>query len=275
MTTPQWRQATITFGNPDTAVQIAMDHLAPILTEAETRGLITCWFYVRKGDWRLRYLPTADTPTDSPTKRHMTTRLDQLVHDDVLHRAVAGIYEPEVHAFGGPQAMDTAHQLWHHDSRHLLTRSAATATRDREVSIMLCATMMRAAGLDWYEQGDVWACVADHRDPPALALAESLQQPTHRLLTVDPADLTRKDAPLAGCHEQFDAYTHAGQALRELNQRGRLHRGLRATLAHHVIFAWNRRSIPGAYQAALATAAKTVVFGPDPTACPSTPRGDS
>lgn len=275
MTTPQWHQATITFGDPDTAEQAAIDHLAPILTEAETSGLITCWFYVRKGDWRLRYLPTAYTPTDTPAKRHMTTRLDQLIHDGLLRGAVAGIYEPEVHAFGGPQAMDTAHRLWHHDSRHLLTRGPATGRRDREVSIMLCATMMRAAGLDWYEQGDVWARVGDHRDPPALALAESLQQPTQRLLTVDPDDLTRKDAPLAGCHEQFDAYAVAGRALRDLHQHGQLRRGLRATLAHHVIFAWNRRSIPGLHQAALATAAKTVIFGPDPTACPSTPQGGS
>jgi thiopeptide-type bacteriocin biosynthesis protein len=272
MTSPEWRQITITFPDSPAADQVAITHLAPILTEAETRQLITAWFYVRKETWRLRYLPASTT---AEADHYLTGQLARLRHDRHINAAVPGIYEPETHAFGGTTAMDAAHQLWHHDSRHLLTRSPATASRDREVSIMLCASMMRGAGLDWYEQGDVWARVADHRDPPALALAESLQQPTYRLLIVDPANLTRKDAPLAGCHEQFDAYAVAGQALRELNQRGQLHRGLRATLAHHVIFAWNRRSIPGAYQAALATAAKTVIFGPDPTARHSTPRGDS
>jgi len=54
-----------------------------------------------------------------------------------------------------------------------------------------------------------------------------------------------------------------------------LRRGLRATLAHHVIFAWNRRSIPGQHQAALAAAAKTVIFGADPTINPPAPGGDS
>jgi hypothetical protein len=36
-------------------------------------------------------------------------------------------------------------------------------------------------------------------------------------------------------------------------------------LAHHSLFAWNRIGLPYATQAALAAAAKTVVFGPDPT----------
>ena len=30
----------------------------------------------------------------------------------------------------------------------------------REISLMLCSVLMRAAGQDWYEQGDVWARVA-------------------------------------------------------------------------------------------------------------------
>jgi hypothetical protein len=41
--------------------------------------------------------------------------------------------------------------------------------------------------------------------------------------------------------------------------------GLRDVLAHHVIFAWNRLGLPSATQVVLAAAAKTAVFGPDPT----------
>jgi len=260
MNTPQWQQTTIAFADPRTSDQVAVDHLAPILTAAETSGLVTCWFYVRKGDWRLRYLPAMDTATE----RDVTGQLQQLAHAGILRGIVDGIYEPEIHAFGGSHAMDVAHQLWHHDSRHLLVRGPDPTARGREISIMLCAAMMRAGGLDWYEQGDVWAQVADHRDPPVPDLVESLQMSVKRLLTADPVGLTRGEAALAGCHDLFAAYSAAGQALRLLHQRGQLRRGLRAVLAHHVMFAWNRRSIPGLHQAALAAAAKTVTFGPDP-----------
>ncbi|MGQ0775693.1 MAG: hypothetical protein ACT4NY_14950 [Pseudonocardiales bacterium] len=47
---------------------------------------------------------------------------------------------------------------------------------------------------------------------------------------------------------------------------GLLHRGLRAILAHHIIFAWNRHGLPYPTQAILANTAKAVVFGRDPTA---------
>jgi thiopeptide-type bacteriocin biosynthesis protein len=262
MTPAQWRQVTITFADPDTAEQVAIAQLGPILAEAEARGLITTWFYMRKGDWRLRYLPA---PGTSAADRYLAGELERLSRTGSTRRPIPGIYEPETHAFGGPKAMGTAHRLWHHDSRHLLSRSSDGHQRHRELSIMLCAAMMRAANLDWYEQGDVWARVADHREPPDQPRVQSLHAAVKRLLTVDPASLTRTGAALAACRTLLEAYDAAGADLGRLNRAGELCRGLRATLAHHVIFAWNRRGIPGQHQAALATAAKTVIFGPDPT----------
>ena len=262
MTAPEWRQVTIAFPDHHAAEQAASTHLAPILAEAEARQLITTWFYIRKGDLRLRYRPATTIDAD----RYLIGELERLTYDGHICGAVPGIYEPETHAFGGPDAMDAAHQLWHYDSHHLLTRSSdRESARQRETSIMLSAVMMRAAALDWYEQGDVWARVADHRDPPKPGSVAALLDAARRLLTVDPASLTRQEGSLAGYQTVIDAYASAGDTLRNLNQTGQLHRGLRATLAHHVIFAWNRRSIPGLQQAALAAAAKTVVFGPDPT----------
>ena len=262
MTPAQWRQVTITFADPDTAEQVAIAQLGPILAEAEARGLITTWFYVRKGDWRLRYLPA---PGTSAADRYLTNQLARLKRSGHIGSTVAGIYEPETHAFGGPKAMGTAHQLWHHDSRHLLTPNSDGHQRHRELSIMLCAAMMRAANLDWYEQGDVWARVADHREPPDQPRVQSLHAAARRLLTVDPGSLTRTGAALAACRTLLEAYGTAGADLGRLNRAGEMRRGLRPTLAHHVIFAWNRLGIPGQHQAALATAAKTVIFGPDPT----------
>lgn len=260
MTAPQWRQVTITFPDPHTAEQTARTHLAPILTDAEQR-LITTWFYVRKGDWRLRYLPTG-----AGTDRYLTTELERLTRDRHIYAAVPGIYEPEANAFGGPEAMHAAHQLWHHDSRHLITdRALLRPERHHEISIMLVAAMLRAAALDWYEQGDVWARVAAHRDSPNPENVGPLLVAVKRLVTVDTASLTTLKGALTGHEDLLETYASTGDVLRRLNQTGRLHRGLRDVLAHHVIFTWNRRSIPGLQQAAIATAAKTVVFGPDPT----------
>jgi thiopeptide-type bacteriocin biosynthesis protein len=257
MTAPAWRQVTITFPDPPTAPQQARRHLAPLLVDAEERRFITTWFYVRKDAWRVRYLPTPDG------SRHVDGELQRLLRGQRIHAAVPGVYEPETHAFGGREAMNAAHQLWHHDSRHLLTHSSEPA-HDREISIILVAAMMRGAGLDWYEQGDVWARVGEHRDPPTSGSTATLDA-VKRLLTVDPADLTGPHGPLADQQALVEAYSCAGNRLRDLHQHGRLHRGLRDILAHHVIFTWNRRSIPGQHQAAIATTARTLIFGPDPT----------
>ena len=163
--------------------------------------------------------------------------------------------------------MRIAHRLWHLDSRHLFTTtpSQPRPTRARELSLLLCAEMLRAAGLDWYEQGDVWARTADHRDPADPGHIRHLLDPVRRLLTVVPASLTHAGAPLALATTWLDAFTTTGKALRRLNDDGHLHRGLRDVLTHHVIFAWNRRGIPEHEQAALASTARTIVFGEDPT----------
>ncbi|MEV6987532.1 thiopeptide-type bacteriocin biosynthesis protein [Sphaerisporangium sp. NPDC051017] len=264
-----WRQINIAFPHLHATEDVAITHVAPVLTEAEARRLITAWFFVRKGAWRLRYLPASTT---SEADAYMIDRLAHLNHVGYLAATIPGRYEPEIHAFGGTLAMEAAHRLWHLDSRHLLTpATGGEPHRTRELSIMLCAAMMRAASLDWYEQGDVWARVAEHRDPPKSTLVDTLQAPVQRLLTVDPASLTHVDAPLATARTWIEGYTTAGATLDRLNQTGQLHRGLRAILAHHVIFVWNRRGIPGLHQAALATAAKTITFGPDPANAILTP----
>lgn len=268
-----WRQLSIAFPDPRTAEATTVAHLVPILAEAEVRRLITAWFVVRKGVWRLRYRPaTATAEADS----YLIDRLSSLQRVGHLVAIVRGVYEPEVRAFGGGPAMDAAHVLWHDDSRHLFSPPAqATPPGHREMSIMLCTAMMRAAGLDWYEQGDVWARVAEHRDPPPPEAVDVLIEPVRRLLTVDPDSLTRQGAPLAVARTWIDGYTTAGATLRRLNDAGQLHRGIRSTLSHHVIFAWNRRGIPSLHQAALACAGRTIVFGPDPATPVPARRGAS
>jgi thiopeptide-type bacteriocin biosynthesis protein len=184
--------------------------------------------------------------------------LGMLTAAGAITRWAPGIYEPETRAFGGKDAMAIAHDLFCADSRHVLDHIRRVGTSYRcEAGVLLTCALMGAAGLDWYEQGEAWQIVAAHRSarrPPSIAEAAAVRRLlTYRAITsaLDPGWPA--------------AFSHAGSALRDVARSGRLTRGLRAVLAHHVLFAWNRAAVPTPHQAILAQAAATVIFGPDPT----------
>ncbi|MFF0066494.1 thiopeptide-type bacteriocin biosynthesis protein [Streptomyces sp. NPDC005279] len=264
MNSPTWCQTNVAFPDWERAEIVALAQLAPLLRAAEAEGALTAWFLVRKRPcWRVRYLPAADG------QDRIGQGLDVLIADGYIKGWTEIIYEPEVHAFGGAEAMASAHRLFHRDSRSLIDHLQGDAGRHRrETSLMLCSLLMRCAGLDWYEQGDVWARVGTHRALPPGTERDSLDRlhaAVHRLISVNGEDLMRTGRPLAHAEGSARAYTDAGRELAHLTDSGRLHRGLRDVLAHHVLFAWNRIGLPYATQAALAAAAKIVTFGPDPT----------
>ncbi|RBM04528.1 thiopeptide-type bacteriocin biosynthesis protein [Streptomyces sp. PT12] len=274
MGTP-WRQLNVAFPHWATSEHTALTHLAPCMAAAEAEGLIAAWFFIRKAPcWRIRCQP-ADDPTT--TEKHLLREIGRLKQQGLINALTPVIYEPEVHAFGGPQAMAAAHRLFHLDSHHLLdhlTHNPGDGHR-RELSILLNTAMLRAAGLDWYEQGDVWARVADHRDspePPPADRLSNLQAALRRIMSADITSLTRESATLTVAATWPHAFTTAGRELADLATTGQLHRGLRAVLAHHIIFAWNRLGLPHTAQAILATTAKAVIFGPPDPASPHKPR---
>jgi len=263
MILPAWCQANVVFPAWDSAETVAVSRLAPILRTAEADGLLAGWFIIRKSPcWRVRYLPAGGGAD------RIGQGLDDLVAEGAITAWTEIVYEPEVHAFGGPEAMASAHRLFHHDSRSLLDHlQREGGPQRREISLILCSLLMRSAGLDWYEQGDVWARVGAHRalspgTPPVSG--EQLQAAVQRLISVDGEELMRTGGPLAHLAEWARAYADTGQDLAHLMQLGLLHRGLRDVLAHHVLFAWNRIGLPYPTQATLAYAAKTVIFGSDP-----------
>jgi thiopeptide-type bacteriocin biosynthesis protein len=267
----QWCQVNVRFNDWSTSEGIAVTALAPVLTEAEDAGLISSWFFMRKAPcWRVRFLPR-DESTAQAAASFVHQRLDVLNDKGRITGWVENIYEPETYAFGGPTAMDTAHGLFHQDSRHILAylgsdRAATTGAADqrRELSILLCSILMRAAQQDWHEQGDIWARVAEHRTlPPDIPedRLRDLEPDLRRLMTVDTAKLIQDNGPLAFLTDWADAFTQTGAQLGELATNGTLRRGLRVVLAKHVIFAWNRLGLPHTGQSILANVAKTVVFG--------------
>lgn len=118
---------------------------------------------------------------------------------------------------------------------------------------------LHAAGQDWYEQGDIWQRVAAHRtgehrpgkpSPTTVAAAR-------RLIT---ATADTDHSPLRSTPAWPGAFQHAGRALADLAQHGTLTRGLRAVLAHHLLFTFNRLGVSAEHQNLLAIAAGQVVF---------------
>jgi thiopeptide-type bacteriocin biosynthesis protein len=262
-TSTPWRQVNLWCEDWQAAEQIAVTDLGPRLADAKQAAIITSWWFVRKGaSWRLRYLPAALHDEQA------TAVVEQVMRDLTAHgpvrRWAAAIYEPETFAFGGADAMDLAHDLFHADSRHLLAHlREQPQDHRRELGLLLCSLLMRSAGQDWYEQGDIWARVAARRAtshtprPQPGATAAVL-----RLISA------RAGSPLAAAPTWPAAFCQAGRDLAGLAQHGTLTRGLRAVLAHHVLFAWNRAGIPAPQQAVLAATASAAVFQHEPAASP-------
>jgi protein-L-isoaspartate(D-aspartate) O-methyltransferase len=268
-----WHQYNITFTSRGDGERAAARHLLPALTAAQSSGSLDQWWYIRKRPaWRLRYL--------APPGTGIGVLLDHLTSQRELTGWTRGIYEPETTAFGGPDALPAAHLLFHHDSRHILARAAAPpaipALGKRETAIVLCTAMLRGADLDWYEQADVWDKVARLR-AGAGALpagqATQLRPAMHRLLTISIRSLDGGPSPAhPGASDWIGAFEQAGQALADLARTGALRRGVRAVLAHHVIFHANRAGLPVRDQSILATLAAATMFStfPGPAFLPDT-----
>lgn len=271
-TNPAWAQVAVQFDDYTAAEYLGVTHLRPMMASAEKAGLITSWWFVRKAPyWRLRWLPAKHTEQDTRIFVHQS--LDALRSTGHIAAWVETIYEPEIHAFGGDAAMDVAHRLFHHDSRHILDHISSDRTaipgrgdKRRELSILLCTTLMRGAGQDWYEQGNIWACVADNRPLPPETPADHVrgaQLGLQRLMTVDasPAStLMQPGGKLAHLINWTTVFDSAGKALGTLAGNGTLRRGIRAVLTHHVIFHWNRFGLTYETQSVLAHAAKAAVL---------------
>ncbi|HEX5402308.1 MAG TPA: thiopeptide-type bacteriocin biosynthesis protein [Pseudonocardiaceae bacterium] len=259
---PAWQQITVEFTDYTQAEQITAQRLAPIMN-----SISGSWWFIRKAPcWRVRYLPERPG-AEAQVRDAMVQALENLQAEGGITGWVDTLYEPEAHAFGGPDGMGAAHRLFCHDSQEILTRPSGFGDHRREHTILLCSTLLRAAGQDWYEQGDVWARVAENR--PLSPQTPNNRPSTfvaglRRLMTVDAgpdSPLTGPDGQLAGIAAWASAFHTAGEVLGGLARRGELTRGLRAVLAHHMIFHWNRLGLSYESQSFLAAAAREVVFG--------------
>ncbi|MBM9624633.1 methyltransferase, FxLD system [Streptomyces zhihengii] len=273
MPADHWQQHQITFPDRQTARAAITDRLASVLHEAEATRQLSGWWFMNKQPWPLRYL--ADQPAPA-----VTALLDDLVADGVASSWTTGIYEPEMHAFGGWPAMATAHDLFHEDSRHLLAYQIGPGHLDRpEMAVLLLSSMMRAANLDWFEQGDVWSKAAALRPgTPTPDLSESLLPSMRKLMAIEARSLCRAGGPLDGHTQWIAAFERAGMTLAHLAAQGELTRGLRTVITHHVIFHANRAGLPAADQHTLFHIAREAVMGSSDDTAPTkanTPAADN
>lgn len=257
-----WSQFCLEFSDWAAAEQTAAHYLGPVLHGAQARGDIAGWWFIRKHPcWRLRLhslRPGAD----------LDSVLDQLVRAGYLRRWWANVYEPESVAFGGPEGMEAAHQLFCADSAAILLLGTGARGRlgRRELSLLLCAQLMRTAGLEWYEQGDVWDRVCHERPLPEDSAPSGLRGLVKDVRILLLAD-TSPHGPMFGPGRVLEAsadwaevFARAGRRLGAAAREGILERGLRRVLAYHVIFHWNRLGLSVRAQAAMAWAARAAVL---------------
>jgi thiopeptide-type bacteriocin biosynthesis protein len=270
-----WHQVQVQFTDWDAAERTAAAQLWPHLRQAETAGTISSWWFIRKVPcWRLRCRP-GNTASPAELKAFIDGVLGAMLARGLIARFQEAIYEPEIYAFGGPHGMTIAHRLFHADSRNILgylNQHDSAARRDRtvgrrELSILLCSVLLRGAGQDWYEQGDIWNRIATNRPVAPGTPLERLRDTTpalHRLMTVDAgpgSTLAAGNGALAVTSDWMGAFEQVGKALGAAARDGRLSRGLRDILAHHIIFHWNRFGLTSRTQSILAEAAREAVFG--------------
>ncbi|MFJ6787422.1 thiopeptide-type bacteriocin biosynthesis protein [Streptomyces angustmyceticus] len=178
-------------------------------------------------------------------------------------------YEPEAVAFGGPTGMALAHELFHTDSVGVLEylRLAADGSDkmlDANATSLLAMTlMMRAAGLEFGEQGDVWGQVEARRplaDDVTPDQVSGMVGTMRHLLLIEAGPLLT-DGPLAPVHAWIEGLEHSGRALAEAASDGRLTLGVRGILARHVLFHWNRMGFTTRQQSIWARAAREAALG--------------
>ncbi|HEY9476069.1 MAG TPA: thiopeptide-type bacteriocin biosynthesis protein [Mycobacteriales bacterium] len=255
----EWYQVRVLFPDWSTAEAVVAEHLGPRLDQLQARSAVVGWWFLRKHPcWRIR-LHGADTAA-------VAAVLDELTLAGVLTRWWPTIYEPETTAFGGPTGVHAAHDLFCADSRGVIdyARQNAPALGRRELSLLLISALQRAAGLDWFECGDVFDRVARLRPGPSdAARVDELAMKMRPLLAVP----TRADSPLFAPGGPVDfampwlaAFEKAGRQLGDAARGGQLDRGVRAVLTHIAIFHWNRFGMSATTQGILARAASTAIL---------------
>ncbi|MFF6956183.1 thiopeptide-type bacteriocin biosynthesis protein [Streptomyces sp. NPDC008317] len=260
-----WHQVNIRFADYPTAESAFHAYLLPALRS----GPVGAWWFVRKHPhWRLRYHPGLDATTEDATN-HISAALDSSASWGVTTNWHPAPYEPETTAFGGPTGMKLAHELFHADSLgvldylHAASDSSERLPDAKLASLLAMTLMMRAAHLEYGEQGDVWARVEERRPLPQDVTPDQISTmvaPVRRLLLTDARPLLGSGA-LAPVSPWIAGLERSGRNLADAAENGQLSLGVRGILARHIIFHWNRMGFTGRQQAVWSRSARETILG--------------
>ncbi|MGW2591698.1 thiopeptide-type bacteriocin biosynthesis protein [Streptomyces sp. NPDC001515] len=263
---PGWHQVNIRFADYDRAERIFRSHIVPSLRPGGPIGL---WWFVRKAPhWRIRCHPATGATTQDVAD-HVAQALNRSVSYGVTANWHPALYEPETIAFGGLTGLPLAHALFHADSEGALTylgvyeREFSGLLGPKETSLLAMTLLMRAAGLEAGEQGDVWGRVEQRRplaDDVMPQQVSAMTAPTKRLLLTDARPLLA-DGPLTPVRPWIEALQQHGQRLAETTEANQLSIGKRAVLARHILFHWNRMGFTLRQQSIWCRAAREALLG--------------
>lgn len=260
-----WHQVNIRFADYPTAERAFRAYLLPALRDEP----IGAWWFVRKHPhWRVRAYP-APGATPEAAVAHLTDALDSSTSWGVATDWQPAPYEPETVAFGGTDGMTLAHELFHTDSVGTLEYlRLATDGHDgmldpKATSLLAMTLLMRAANLEFGEQGDVWGQVEARRpltDDVTPNQVSGMVEPLRRLLLIDARPLL-EDGPLTPVRSWIEGLERSGRDLADAADEKRLRLGVRGILARHVLFHWNRMGFTTRQQSIWARAARETTLG--------------
>ncbi|MEV7417009.1 thiopeptide-type bacteriocin biosynthesis protein [Streptomyces sp. NPDC089919] len=263
----RWLAADIEFADAASARRAFTAYVLPPLLQARAGGLTGGWWFARRTPcWRLCVLPAPGVP-DREVAAFLAGHLDSAVSWQVVTRWLPAHYEPATTACGGPAGLQVAHALFEADSAGVLaylhaTGGGSTGVVDaKAVSLLLMTVLLRAAGQDREEQGDVWARVERLRPLDGGIPSEQVVAAAHRVLVVDTAELLAGDGPLAPFAAWTAGLAQAGRQLAAADREALLTDGLRSVLARHVVCHWNRMGFGPRQQAVWARAAREALLG--------------
>ena len=263
-----WHQLYVRFADYPNAVHAFNTHIRPGLDGAPG------WWFIRKHPhWRLRFHLGADDTATAHIIQRVTQALTQASTRGVISAWQPSPYEPETLAFGGITGMAIAHDLFHTDSVGVLdyyrhhANGSGKLPDPKVTSLLVTACILRAAGLEWGEQGDVWGRIEALRVLPGDVPPSQItgMAPTMRkLLMLDLGEVVHHGA-LAPVRTWITGMERGAHRLAQAAERGQLHLGLRHILARLLLFHFNRMGHSSRQQAIWARAAREAILGPSDT----------
>ncbi|MEV6129391.1 thiopeptide-type bacteriocin biosynthesis protein [Streptomyces violaceusniger] len=265
-----WHQVYIEFADYPTAEHAFTTHVFPSLRTATDTGAVAAWWFLRKQPcWRLRVTPGPNATVEG-VAHYLAEPLDRTVAMGLTKRWWPSLYEPETTAFGGPDGVKIAHDMFHTDSAGVLdylhaAKPESSGLLDAKVtSFLVISTLLRAAGQEWSEQGDVWARVEANRPLPdgiPIKRVTAMTPKLQKLLAIEPTPALAAGGPLEPLAKWVSGLQHSGRAIADADHAGRLSLGTRTILARHILFHWNRLGFTTRQQAIWARAAREAMLG--------------